>query len=102
MRPFVVTIDTEGDDLWSRPHDISTRNAAFARRFQHLCEAFGLRPTWLVNHGMAHSAVFTTRVNRSAKGYAGANALVVRRMSVCIRATTVLVPEPDDNTAFPT
>ena len=60
MRPFVVTIDTEGDDLWSRPHDISTRNAAFARRFQHLCEAFGLRPTWLVNHEMAHSAVFTT------------------------------------------
>ena len=49
-----------------------------------------------------HSAVFTTRVNRSAKGYAGANALVVRRMSVCIRATTVLVPEPDDNTDFAT
>jgi hypothetical protein len=60
MKAFLITIDTEGDNLWSRPHDITTRNAAFVRRFQHLSEAFGFKPTWLVNHEMATSAVFTT------------------------------------------
>jgi len=24
--PFIVTIDTEGDDLWARPREITTRN----------------------------------------------------------------------------
>ena len=42
---FLVTIDTEGDDLWSRPREIGTRNAAFLPRFQALCEAHGLKPT---------------------------------------------------------
>jgi len=55
---FLVTIDTEGDDLWSRPREIGTRNAAFLPRFQALCEANGLKPTWLVNHEMALCPVF--------------------------------------------
>jgi hypothetical protein len=50
---FLVTIDTEGDDLWSRPREIRTCNAAFLPRFQRMCEAYGLRPTWLVNYEMA-------------------------------------------------
>lgn len=50
---FLVTIDTEGDDLWSRPHTITTHNTAALPRFQRLCEAWGLRPTWLVNYEMA-------------------------------------------------
>ena len=53
-----MTIDTEGDDLWSRPREIGTRNAAFLPRFQALCEAHGLKPTWLVNHEMALCPVF--------------------------------------------
>ena len=57
-RAFVVTIDTEGDDLWSRPREIGTRNAAFLPRFQALCEDFGFAPTWLVNHEMACCPVF--------------------------------------------
>jgi hypothetical protein len=46
---FLLTIDTEGDDLWSRPRDITTRNLAFLPRFQALCERFGFKPTYLTN-----------------------------------------------------
>lgn len=58
-RPFfVITIDTEGDDLWSRPRAPTTRNAGFLRRFQELCESSGLRPTYLTNREMACAPVF--------------------------------------------
>lgn len=50
---FLITIDTEGDNLWSRPREITTRNSQFLPRFQELCEAYGLLPTYLVNHEMA-------------------------------------------------
>jgi hypothetical protein len=56
--PFIVTIDTEGDDVWSRPTRATTRNAAFLERFQVLCEDCGVRPTWLTNHEMACSPAF--------------------------------------------
>ena len=55
---FLVTIDTEGDNLWGRPRTVTTRNARHLRRFQHLCEAFGLRPTWLTNYEMARCPEF--------------------------------------------
>ena len=55
---FLITIDTEGDDLWSRPREISTNNAVFLPRFQRLCEAHGLRPTWLVNYEMVMDDTF--------------------------------------------
>ena len=50
---FLITIDTEGDDLWSAPRRITTRNSEYLPRFQSLCESFGLRPTWLTNYEMA-------------------------------------------------
>jgi hypothetical protein len=55
---FLVTIDTEGDNLWSRPREITTRNAAFLPRFQALCERYGLKPTWLTNYEMACCPMF--------------------------------------------
>ena len=55
---FLVTIDTEGDDLWSCPRKITTNNVAFLPRFQRLCEAHGVRPTWLVNYEMATDDAF--------------------------------------------
>lgn len=55
---FLITIDTEGDDLWARPRAITTRNARHVQRFQRLCEAFGLRPTWLTNYEMARCPQF--------------------------------------------
>lgn len=58
-RPFfLITIDTEGDGMWWRPRSIETKNAAFLRRFQRLCETHGLVPTYLTNYEMAMSPVF--------------------------------------------
>jgi len=55
---FLITIDTEGDSMWSRPRDIDTRNAEYLPRFQELCERFDFRPTWLTNYEMAISDTF--------------------------------------------
>lgn len=58
-RPFfLITIDTEGDNLWTRPQEITTRNAEYLGRFQSLCDRYGLRPTYLTNYEMALSPVF--------------------------------------------
>jgi hypothetical protein len=56
--PFLVTIDAEGDDLWARPREITTRNAEFLPRFQALCERFRFKPVYLTNHEMALSGAF--------------------------------------------
>jgi hypothetical protein len=55
---FLVTIDTEGDNLWARPRAVTTRNARFLPRFQQLCEAYALRPTYLTTWEMAESWEF--------------------------------------------
>ena len=59
MNPsFLITIDTEGDNIWGRTTDLSTRNTAYLPRFQRLCEQFGFKPTWLTNYEMAMDPVF--------------------------------------------
>jgi len=55
---FIITIDTEGDDIWSRPRTVATKNAAYLPRFQALCEQHRLRPTYLVNWEMVQCSVF--------------------------------------------
>jgi hypothetical protein len=55
---FIITIDTEGDNLWDAPETITTRNTAYLPRFQALCEKYGLRPTYLVNYEMACDEAF--------------------------------------------
>ena len=55
---FIITVDTEGDNEWSRPNPILTRNAAYLPRFQALCEEFDFKPTWLTNYEMAMSPEF--------------------------------------------
>lgn len=55
---FLITIDTEGDNLWSKPHTITTRNARYLPRFQALCERYGFKPTYLTNWEMANCPVF--------------------------------------------
>jgi len=57
-RPFLITIDTEGDNLWEPCPKPETRNACFLPRFQALCEKYGLLPTYLVNYEMAKSVEF--------------------------------------------
>jgi len=55
---FLITIDTEGDNLWSRPKTVTTENASYLPRFQELCEKYGLKPTYLTNYEMANSTTF--------------------------------------------
>ena len=55
---FLITVDTEGDDLWSLPREITTRNSAFVPRFQRLCERYGVRPTYLTDYEMALAPEF--------------------------------------------
>lgn len=50
---FIVTVDTEGDNLWAKPREITTRNAHFLPRFQTLCERHGVKPVYLTDHEMA-------------------------------------------------
>lgn len=56
--PFIVTVDTEGDNLWDKPHVITTRNAAYLPRFQRLCEKYRFKPVYLANYEMAMSDAF--------------------------------------------
>lgn len=55
---FLITIDTEGDNLWAAPREITTENARFLPRFQQLCEKYRLKPTWLTNWEMVESPVY--------------------------------------------
>ena len=55
---FLITVDTECDDAWSRTDHIATRNAGFLPRFQTLCESYSLKPTYLATFEMATSPAF--------------------------------------------
>jgi hypothetical protein len=52
-KSFIITIDVEGDNLWSKPRVPTTRNAECLPRFQELCERHGFAPSYLVNYEMA-------------------------------------------------
>ena len=63
-KKFIITIDTEGDDLWNKKitkyglKEISTENAKNLERFQLLCEKFDFVPTYLVNYEMSMAQPF--------------------------------------------
>ena len=60
MGKFIITIDTEGDDLWSWKEgmEIRTENIRFLPRFQQKCEEYGFKPVWLTNYEMIESPNF--------------------------------------------
>lgn len=59
MKPaFLISIDTEGDNLWAHDANVTTRNANYISRFQDLCEKFKFRPTYLTNYEMAVDKTF--------------------------------------------
>lgn len=58
MNSFLITIDTEGDNLWNNPSEITTHNSKFIPRFQSLCEKYDFKPTYLVNYEMAICPIF--------------------------------------------
>ena len=57
MKKFLISIDTEGDNLWIWKHGnvINTKNVDYLPRFQNLCEEFGYKPTYLTNYEIANS-----------------------------------------------
>jgi hypothetical protein len=55
---LLITVDTEGDNLWGRPDRVNTENARFLPRFQTLCEKYGFKPVWLTNFEMAQCPEF--------------------------------------------
>ncbi|MCL2873204.1 MAG: deacetylase [Betaproteobacteria bacterium] len=78
MRPpfFIITIDTEGDNLWAQPRHIATENARYLQRFQTLCERFAFKPVYLTNFEMANEPVFQAfgrNVLRKSVGEIGAH-----------------------------
>jgi hypothetical protein len=68
---FLITIDVEGDNVWAKPKQAETGNAAYMPRFQALCEKYGLRPTYLTNHEMAMSPVYREFAQDVAKRNVG-------------------------------
>lgn len=50
---FIITVDTEEDDQWSKDGQKGTENVNFIPRFQSLAENYGFPPTYLVTYGMA-------------------------------------------------
>lgn len=59
-KQFIITIDTEGDNLWNWKigDEITTENTKFLPRFQNLCNEFGFKPVWLTNYEMVMDEQF--------------------------------------------
>lgn len=59
---FVITIDTEGDNLWEWKEGmpLKTENINFLSRFQDLCNQYQFKPTWLVNWEMVNDNRFVS------------------------------------------
>lgn len=60
MKHFIITIDTEGDNLWSSGINdtVTTKNARYLPRFQALCNKYNFKPVYLTNYEMANDDYF--------------------------------------------
>ena len=61
---FIITVDTEGDNLWKykKGDEVSTRNSLFIPRFQELCERYEFKPVYLTNYEMVMSDDFVNYI----------------------------------------
>ena len=64
MKNFIITIDTEGDNLWEwdKKSKITTENAGYLLRFQELCNTYHFKPVWLCDWEMLHDLKFISFV----------------------------------------
>ena len=60
MKKFLISIDTEGDNLWDwdEKSPIGTLNSSYLPRFQELCDRYGFKPTYLSNWEMVSNPKF--------------------------------------------
>lgn len=76
MKHFIITIDTEGDNLWAwnPKKPIQTNNTQYLQRFQSLCEKYAFLPVWLTNYEMICDPAyvdFITGIEESGQGELG-------------------------------
>lgn len=64
MKYFIITVDTEGDNLWhyNKGKEIRTLNAIYIPRFQDLCNKYGFKPVYLTNYEMIVDDVFVNYI----------------------------------------
>lgn len=63
MKPFIITIDTEGDNQWDISQSSTTKNSRFVPRFQEKCEQYNLKPVYLVDYSMSHDPFLVEFLN---------------------------------------
>jgi len=68
MKHFIITVDTEGDNLWSWHEGMSiyTDNTLYLHRFQELCNKYGFKPVYLSNYEMLMDDRYVTMVKEWA------------------------------------
>lgn len=68
-KTFLITIDTEGDNLWQWKYgdEITSHNAEYLERFQTLCEEYGFKPVYLTNYEMATNDTFVEMAKKCLK-----------------------------------
>lgn len=73
MKKFLISIDTEGDNLWEWKNGdkIYTENTKYLYRFQALCEEYGYKPTYLTNYEMACAEEYQKFAKRVIKENTG-------------------------------
>lgn len=69
MKHFLITIDTEGDNLWKwkAGQEITTENVRYLARFQELCSRYGFKPVWLSNWEMINDPLFVDFINKNVE-----------------------------------
>lgn len=69
MKYFIITVDTEGDNLWNwkEGKKITTQNAKAIPKFQELCERFKFKPVYLINYEMAMNDDLVAYLKEKAK-----------------------------------
>lgn len=68
MKKFLISIDTEGDNLWKwkKGDSIYTENTKYLDRFQNLCNQYGFKPTYLTNYEMISNPSFAKWLKKKA------------------------------------
>ncbi|BFK64088.1 polysaccharide deacetylase family protein [Dorea formicigenerans] len=69
MKYFIITVDTEGDNLWNwnEGEKITTQNVKAIPKFQALCERFEFKPVYLINYEMAMNDELVEYLKEKAK-----------------------------------
>lgn len=73
MKKFIITIDTEGDNLWEwkQGDRITTDNVNYLPRFQTLCNQYGFKPVYLTNYEIMQDPQYLEFIAKVEQDHAG-------------------------------